>query len=111
MISSSQAIYYGIEPNRDFMQGLGTDPSATIKTERFFIHPLRDKTPGGKYVLAETVDEFIEENFDVLTLLYYKLCDICKETGNRYVVLTVGGITCETIRGGKTVNFRHYSKE
>ena len=111
MIDTEQAFYYGIKPSRDFMHGLGTDPSATIKTERFYVEPLRDKTPGGKYILAETVDEFIEENFGVLTLLYYGLCDICKETGSKYVVLTVDGITCETISGGKTVTFRHFLKE
>lgn len=111
MIDESQAFYYGIEPNPDFMCGLGTDPSATIKTERFYVTQLREKDEDGDYRAVETVDEFIEENFGVLTLLYYVLCNICKETGKERVDVSVSGITCDTTNCGKTVHFRHYAKE
>lgn len=111
MIDTAQAFYYGIEPNRDFMQGLGTDPSATIKTERFYVTPLREKDENGGYKDAETIDEFVEENFSVLTLLYYTLCNICKNTGKERADVSVCGIACDTTNGGKTVHFRHYAKE
>lgn len=111
MINTAQARYYGIEPNRDFMNGLGTDPSATIKTERFYVTALMEKGENGDYKDVETIDEFIDENFSVLTLLYYALCNICKETGKERADVSVGGISCDTTNGGKTVNFRHYAKE
>lgn len=111
MIDEAKAFYYGIEPSRDFMHGLGTDPSATIKTERFYATPLREKDENGDYNAVETVDEFISENFSVLTLLYYTLCNVCKETGKERADVSVCGIACDTTNGGKTVHFRHYAKE
>lgn len=111
MISTTQAHCYGIEPNREFMHGLGTDPSASTKTERFYVTPLKEKGEDGVYEFVETVEEFTEESFHILTLLYYMLINICKETGRKHVTLIVDGISCDTICGGKTVSFSHFMKE
>lgn len=111
MIDTMQAHSLGVEPSHDFMHGLGTDPSATIKTERFYVTPLREPDDSGHYRFVETAEEFTRENFSVLTLLYYMLVNICKDTGRDHVSITVEGIACDTVSGGKTVSFQHFRRE
>lgn len=111
MIDTDKAFYFGIEPDLEFMSGLGTDPSATIKTERFYVTTLREEDENGDCKAVETVDEFIAKHFSDLTLLYYTLCTVCKDASKNRVEVTMDGISCDTTNGGKTVHFRHYAKE